>query len=97
VWDKLLRYDLFPKAVREKELAFYKTKLKPYGLPLDSRKSYTKLDWTLWTATLADKDEDFRALADPVYNWANQTQSRVPLTDWYDTVSGRQQGFQARS
>jgi hypothetical protein len=97
VWDKLLKYDLFPKSIREKEIAFYKTKLNKYGLPLDSRKTYTKLDWIFWTATLADGDEDFRAVLEPWYTWANETTARVPMTDWYDTVTGKQSGFQARS
>jgi hypothetical protein len=97
VWDKLLKYDLFPKSVRAKEIAFYKTKLNKYGLPLDNRKTYTKLDWIYWTATLADDARDFQALIDPCYTWANETSARVPMTDWYDTVSGRQSGFQARS
>jgi hypothetical protein len=97
VWDKLLKYDLFPKAVREKEVAYYKTKLNKYGLPLDNRKTYTKLDWIFWSATLADNEQDFQALIDPSYTWANETTSRVPLTDWYDTVSGKKSGFQARS
>lgn len=97
IWDKVLGYSLFPKSVREQEIAFYRTKLNKYGLPLDSRKSYTKLDWELWTATLADRREDFNALVDPVYTWANETTSRVPMTDWYDTITGVQSGFQARS
>ena len=97
VWDKVLDYNLFPKSVRDSEIAFYKTKLNRYGLPLDSRKTYTKLDWTMWTATLADNQADFNALVDPMYLWSNETTSRVPMTDWYDTISGEKVGFQARS
>ena len=33
----------------------------------------------------------------PAWRFANESPSRVPLTDWYDTVTGKQQGFQARS
>jgi len=97
VWDNLLGYNLFPQSVRDSEIAFYKTKLNKYGLPLDSRADYTKLDWTIWTATLAANPSDFNAIMDPVALWMNQGPSRVPLTDWYDTKTGKQQGFQARS
>jgi hypothetical protein len=97
VWDKLLNLKLFGAEVAKKEIAYYKTKQNKYGLPLDNRKSYTKLDWIIWTATLADNQEDFRALVDPIYTFLNESQSRVPMTDWYDTVSGKKSGFQARS
>jgi hypothetical protein len=97
VWDDLLGYNLFPKSVRDSEVKFYLTKLNLYGLPLDSRADYTKLDWTIWTATLASTPEQFNAIVDPVYKWTNETPTRVPLTDWYDTKNGRQIGFQARS
>jgi hypothetical protein len=97
VWDRLLRYDLFPRDVAAKEVAFYLTKQNTFGLPLDSRKAYTKLDWLVWTATMAEREQDFRALVAPTYDWMNQTTSRVPLTDWYDTATGKQSGFQARS
>ena len=97
VWDKLLDYNLFPPSVRASEIAFYKTKLNLYGLPLDSRADYTKLDWELWTATLADNPGDFNTLVDPLFKWSNEGPTRVPLTDWYDTKTGKQSGFQARS
>ncbi len=87
----------FPSPLRESEIAFYKTKLNKYGLPLDSRKDYTKLDWSIWTATLASNPADFKALMDPIAHWVNEGPTRVPLTDWYDTKDGKQIGFQARS
>jgi len=96
VWDKILGYKLFPAEVARKEMAFYKKSQLAYGLPLDNRKEYTKLDWILWTATLAETPADFAALLDPVFDWLNKTPDRVPLTDWYWTNSGKQTGFQAR-
>jgi hypothetical protein len=96
VWDKILGFGLFPPGVARKETAFYKKSQLAFGLPLDNRKEYTKLDWVLWTATMADAAEDFAALIDPVFDWLNKTTDRVPLTDWYWTNNGRQAGFQAR-
>jgi Domain of unknown function (DUF4965)/Domain of unknown function (DUF1793)/Domain of unknown function (DUF5127)/Domain of unknown function (DUF4964) len=97
VWDRILGFNLFPAAVRQTEIAFYLKHLNRFGLPLDSRKSYTKLDWQIWTATLADRPEDWNALLDPVGHWVNEGPTRVPLTDWYDTQTGKQESFQARS
>lgn len=97
VWDRLLDLNLFPEEVAEKELAFYRAHQNRYGLPLDSRRTYTKLDWILWSATLTGRAEDFAALLDPVYLWLNETPTRVPLTDWYETTDGKKVGFQARS
>jgi hypothetical protein len=96
VWDKILGFALFPPDVGRKEMAFYKKSQNTFGLPLDNRRTYTKLDWVLWTATLAETPADFAALLDPVFDWLNKTPSRVPLTDWYFTDSGKQTGFQAR-
>lgn len=97
VWDKVLGLKLFPKAVYTKELAYYQKQLGKYGLPLDNRKGYTKLDWCVWTACLADSRSEFDAHVAPLWKMANESPSRVPLTDWYETGDGRQVGFQARS
>jgi len=97
VWDQVLGYNLFPQTVRESELLFYMSKINSYGLPLDNRADYTKLDWSVWTAALASKPAQFNAIIDPIYKWMNETSNRVPLTDWYDTKNGKQIGFQARS
>jgi hypothetical protein len=97
VWDRILGLDLFPAGALRKEMDFYKTKQNAFGLPLDNRKDYTKLDWTLWTATLTQDPADFTALVDPVYRFVNETPNRVPMTDWYDTKTAKHVGFQARS
>jgi hypothetical protein len=97
VWDRMLKLNLFPPEVARKEIAFYKKTQNQYGLPLDNRRDYSKLDWILWTATLAESQADFEALVAPAWQFANDSASRVPLTDWYDTKTARQQGFQARS
>jgi hypothetical protein len=97
VWDRLLGLHLFPPAVARTEMAFYLKTQKTYGLPLDNRKDYTKLDWIVWTASLAEKDADFEALVGPVHRFLNESPARVPMTDWYWTTDGKQAGFQARS
>ena len=97
VWDRLLGLNLLPAQVARREINFYKTKQNKFGLPLDNRETYTKLDWIVWTATLAESPEDFKAFIAPIYRFANETPNRVPLTDWFWTLDGKQRGFQARS
>ncbi|GHT59081.1 glutaminase [Bacteroidia bacterium] len=97
VWDKLLKLDIFPKTIVEKEIPYYLTMQNDYGLPLDSRKTYTKSDWIVWTATLAKDKETFEQFIRPVHRFMNETTDRIPMSDWYFTDSRKHVGFQARS
>lgn len=97
VWDKLLGFNIFDPEIAVKEMAYYRTLQNEYGLPLDNRATYTKTDWIMWTATLTGEMDDFHALVDLVYKYADETPSRVPISDWHDTVTAERMNFKARS
>jgi hypothetical protein len=97
VWDKVLNLNLFPQKVYDTETRYYLTKINKFGIPLDSRKSYTKNDWIAWTATFAPQKDQFEALIRPLYVHALETPSRVPLNDFYDSKTGIRENFKARS
>lgn len=96
VWDRILELGVFPDHVKRTEMDYYRKVQQKYGLPLDNRETYTKLDWILWTATLTQQRDDFEALVDPVVLFLNETPNRVPMTDWYFTDTGKRRGFTAR-
>jgi hypothetical protein len=97
VWDKLLGFNLFPSEVARTEIAYYLTKQNQYGLPLDNRQTYTKTDWIMWTATLADDRATFERFIAPLWKFENETTSRVPMSDWIWTDRPAFRGFKARS
>lgn len=97
VWDRLLGLHAFDPNIAKAETAFYLSKLNPFGLPLDERREYTKLDWCVWTACLTDDRTAFDRQIEPLFDWLSKTPTRVPLTDWFETKNAKQVGFQARS
>ncbi len=96
VWDRVLGTQLFPDAVGDAEVAWYLKVQKPFGLPVDNRTDTCLIDWAMWSMAPARNDADFQALVAPLFRYANETPSRVPLSDWFVTTDGRQRGFQAR-
>ena len=97
VWDRLLGLDIFPEEVAMKEIAYYPSRFNEYGLPLDNRETYTKLDWIMWTATMATDKATFETFIEPVWNFENETIDRVPMSDWTYTDKPNYRGFKARS
>ena len=97
VWDKLWGTHLFSDKVMQREMSYYLKQQNRYGLPLDCRKDYTKNDWILWTAAMAKDQKTFLRFAEPVYQYMNETSSRVPTSDWYDTKTAQMVAFRARS
>ena len=75
--------------VAPREVKYYISKANKYGTPLDPRHTYVKTDWLSWGAAMADNEEDFHAIMDPIFKFANETSTRVPFTDLYDTTTGR--------
>lgn len=97
VWDKLWRTELFPREVYESEIAVCKQHMNPYGLPFDSLHTYTKSDWLVWTALLSSTQEDFEEMIAPLWLCYNLSLSRVPMNDFYDTVTSLAMGCRHRS
>jgi hypothetical protein len=96
VWDKLFGTDIMPKTFIQSEVASYSKHTNPYGLPLDNRKNYTKSDWLIWTATLAEDRETFEEMVSHLWEAYHRMETRVPMTDWYYTVTGQHTTYFSR-
>ncbi len=79
----------------EGEIACYKR--VPYGVPLDSREKYTKADWLVWAAPLADNKDDFNLFIDSLWSAYNTMRIHVPMTDWYFCDTSHMRGFRHRT
>ena len=97
VWDKLWKTGLFPNGAMQKEVKYYLTRQNEYGLPLDIRKDYTKSDWIMWSAAMAEDQQTFQQFVETLYRYIHCTPSRVPISDWHDTKTAAMVGFKARS
>ena len=97
VWDKVWNSGLFGQEFMDNELAHNMKHFNEYGMPLDSRADYTKSDWLVWTATMCDTKEEFEEFIAPLVKAYDETETPVPLSDWYDTVSARAIEFRNRT
>ncbi|KAG2042315.1 hypothetical protein BDR03DRAFT_1006723 [Suillus americanus] len=94
--DKLLGTNVFPESVYDMQTAWYATVVDTYGVPLDTRHTYTKSDWESWTAAIMTNTTTRDMFIDSVYKYAADGESNQPLGDWYETLNGAVYGFRAR-
>ena len=97
IWDKFLDINMFDEKVTRTEVDFYKSKMNKYGIPLDSRKDYTKSDWQMWTTCLASDSQYMNMVIDAMWQFVNDTPDRVPFADWYETKTPYKNYFQNRT
>ncbi len=97
VWDKVWGSGLFTQEFMDAEIADNMRHFNEYGMPLDSRADYTKSDWLVWTASMSSSNKVFEDYIAPLWKAYNESPSRVPMSDWYDTVSGKWVSFRNRT
>jgi len=94
--EKLTGVSVFPSSVYSLITSWYKSHDNAYGVPLDTRHTYTKSDWEIWTAAIVNDNSVRDMFISNVVKYASSGKNRVPTSDLYDTVSGSVSGFQAR-
>ena len=87
VWDTVFNMKLLPENVMKTEIESYLRRANPYGMPLIDSSDFTNSGWIAWTATMADNKELFEKLMNPVWLCFNISPSRVPLADWYSSIT----------
>ncbi|TCD64701.1 hypothetical protein EIP91_003775 [Steccherinum ochraceum] len=96
--DQLLGTNLFPDTVYNMQTSWYGNKLAntQYGLPLDTRHTYSLTHWEIWAAAIAGSSTVRDSFIGGVLKLATNGKSNKPFGDWYDTVAGTENSFTAR-
>ncbi|KAK5241361.1 hypothetical protein LTR16_009457, partial [Cryomyces antarcticus] len=85
--DRELGLGLVPQFVYDMQSAFYPTQELQYGVPLDTRHSYTKDDWEMFCAAIASPSTQSMFVND-LANWIDQTPTNRPFGDLFDANTG---------
>lgn len=95
--DCLIGEPLFNEELREKEVSYYLTRKNRYGIPLDTRNTYTKTDWMAWVTCLTKdytkREEIFKCM----FDFICETTDRVPFSDWIFTIEPKYSMFRNRT
>jgi len=97
IWDILFGSNFFDENLYKSEIKWYIGKLNKYGVPLDSRREWTKSDWILWVTAFTKNKSEREALINPIAGFLRDAHERVPFSDYYDTVNTIHYNFQNRT
>lgn len=97
VWDLIFGSGFWSGDFYKAEIEQYRKMCNAYGVPLDSRETYTKSDWMMWAAALDPEKKAVEEFAACILKFLEESPDRVPFSDWYMTKDGRQRGFQNRT
>ncbi len=96
-FDKILGLQLFPQSLCEKEVDCYLAHADRYGVPLDTRATYTKADWLIWAACLTDDTDKRNRFVAYLRRYLRESPDRIPFGDWYDAVTAQAKHFRNRT
>ncbi|KAF8513743.1 DUF1793-domain-containing protein [Hysterangium stoloniferum] len=94
--DKLLGTEVFAESLFKQQSAWYPTVAQEFGIPLDTRHTYTKSDWQIWTAATATDITTRDLFVSSVRKYIASGVNSAPFSDWYETTNAKTQGFRAR-
>lgn len=95
--DLFLDNPLFDKLFKEIEVKYYLTKKNRYGIPLDTRNTYTKTDWMAWVCCLTDDIKVKEEIFECMFNFLCDSQMHVPFSDWIETIEPTYHVFRNRT
>lgn len=90
--DSELDLHLVNKKVYKDQSNWYPTVFNTFGVPLDTRHTYTKADWECFAASIASPSTAAKFYS-TLANWVNTTPTNRALTDLYDTITGDYPGI----
>ncbi|KAG5917339.1 hypothetical protein E4U42_007270 [Claviceps africana] len=85
--DKVLGLNFIPKEIYDMQSDFYLKTQKKYGVILDTRNVWTKIDWEMFAAAVA-KPATRSMFISKIARWINETPTWRALTDLYDVNTG---------
>lgn len=95
-FDKLFNFNLFSEELYKREFVKYKENFNEFGIPLDSRREYSKTDWQLWIAAIADENIQ-KEIIKRIDDFLKKSTYRYPFSDWYYTTTGKITLFKNRT